>query len=121
MLETQEIRGTDIRTLAQQAEHPQGVRKSDLRQGDWVFVTTRNSVYAICVLGDGLYSVSGGWFDRQGESAATVAINGCTWGGSAIKQDVVAMCGLFLEFANRVTTTRIQHIRVVRNGELAHA
>ena len=36
------------------------------------------------------------------------------WGGSAIKHDIVAACGLFLEFGNWVITTRIQKIRVIR-------
>lgn len=95
----------------------EGVRKDDLHRGDWVLVTTKNSLYAICVLGDDLYSVSGGWFDRQGLSPATLPINGCTWGGSALKHDIVAGRGLFLEFGNRVLTTRIQQVRVVRSPE----
>lgn len=94
-----------------------GVRKSDLRSGDWVLVTTRNSLYSICVLADDLYSVSGGWFDRKGMSPHTTTINGCTWGGSAIKTDIVAGPGLFLEFGNRVLTTRIQQVRVIRAAE----
>lgn len=103
-------------TLAARVEHAQSleqVRKKDLRCGDRVLVTTRNSVYTICALGDGQYRVWGGWFDREGLSAERVGINGCTWGGSAIKYDIVAACGLHLEFANRVLTTRIQHIRVI--------
>ena len=38
---------------------------------------------------------------------------GCTWGGSAIKEDIVAARGLFLEFGNHVITTRIQNVRVI--------
>ena len=89
------------------------VRKQDLQPGDCVRVTTRNSLYSIWVLGDGLYSVSGGWFDRQGVSPLRIRINGCTWGGSAIKYDVVAARGLFLEFGNSVLTTRIRQIQVI--------
>ena len=80
-------------------------------------VTTRNSVYWIWVLQEDLYSVSGGWFDLKGLSPYKTGINGCTWGGSAIKHDIVAAPGLFLEFGNWVTTTRIQHIRVIRSEE----
>jgi hypothetical protein len=43
-----------------------------------------------------------------------MAINGCTWGGSAIKQDILAARGLYLEFGNTVLTSRIQQIRVIR-------
>lgn len=93
------------------------VLKSELRSGDWVRVATRNSVYWICALGNGLYSVSGGWFDRKGLSPLPVSINGCTWGGSAIKQDIVAAPGLFLEFGNQVQTTRIVNVRVIRSED----
>ncbi len=93
------------------------VRKRDLLCGDWVLVTTKNSVYSICVLGGDLYSISGGWFDREGVSPQKTTINGCTWGGSAINLDLVAALGLFLEFGNQVLTTRIQHVRVIRSEE----
>ncbi|MFQ5695971.1 MAG: hypothetical protein ACE5HB_08280, partial [Terriglobia bacterium] len=88
-----------------------------LRSGDWVLVTTKNSLYSICVLERDLYSVSGGWFDREGDSPQRVAINGCTWGGRALKHDIVAAPGLFLEFGNQVLTTRIQSVRVIRADE----
>lgn len=93
------------------------VRKNDLQRGDWVLVTTKNSVYSICVLGDGLYSVAGGWFDRKGLAPATTGINGCTWGGRAIHTGLIAAPGLFLEFGNQVITTRIQQVRVIRNDD----
>jgi hypothetical protein len=96
------------------ADRLEAVRKNDLLSGDSVLVQTKNSVYAIRALGEGLYEVSGGWFDRHGGSAQVVSINGCTWGGSAIKQDIVAARGLFLEFGNRVVTTRIRDILLIR-------
>jgi hypothetical protein len=60
-----------------------------------------------------MYRVSGGWFDRKHMSPLKLGINGCTWGGSAIKVDVVAACGLHLEFGNRVLTSRIERLRVI--------
>jgi hypothetical protein len=90
------------------------VKKSDLRPGDRVCVVTSNSRYEICALGGGMYVVSGGWFDRNGKSPATMTITGCTWGGSAIKVDVVAACGLRLEFGNRLITSPIRKIIVLR-------
>jgi hypothetical protein len=92
------------------------VRKRDLRNGDIVLVTTQNSQYTIWVLGGPHYWVWGGWFDSQRMSPVRMAINGCTWGGTAIKGDIVAACGLRLEFGNRVLTTRICKIRVIRQG-----
>jgi hypothetical protein len=93
------------------------VRRADLALGDQLLITTRNSTYSIHVLQEDLYSVSGGWFDRRGLSPAKVAINGCTWGGRAIKLDIVAACGLHLEFGNQVVTSRITKYQVVRCRE----
>ena len=105
------------RTLNAIADHTkrlEAVRKADLEMGDQVLVTTRQSIYSIHVLDEDLYSVSGGWFDRQGLSPLKVTINGCTWGGSAIKLDIVAARGLHLEFGNQVVTSRIKEFEVIR-------
>jgi hypothetical protein len=105
------------RSLAAIADHARrhgAVRKSELCWGDQVIVKTRNSVYSIRPLGDETYAVTGGWFDGNCQSPATVRINGCTYGGSAIRHDIVAAPGLFLEFGNNVLTTRIKDVRVVR-------
>jgi hypothetical protein len=103
-----------LQARVEQTDLLEAVRKKDLRSGDWVLVKTRNSVYAICVLENDQYAVSGGWFDRHGRSPQKMTINGCTWGGSAIKHDIVAARGLFLEFGNHVVTTRIQDVQVIR-------
>jgi hypothetical protein len=86
------------------------VTKHDLRPGDLLEVVTRNSRYTIRVLDDDRYQVSGGWFERRHGSPVEVAIKGCTWGGSTIKVDVIAACGLCIEFGNRVTTSAVQRI-----------
>lgn len=107
------------RTLGAIVEHAdqlREVRKAELSLGDWVLVTTENSTYSIHVLEDGLYSISGGWFDRKDLSPFKTSINGCTWGGSAIKIDIVAACGLHLEFGNRVVTSAIRKIDLIRFG-----
>ena len=103
-----------LEAIAQQASSLDQVRKTDLASGDRVLVTTQNSLYTIWVLSDSSYWVWGGWFDRIGESPQRVTINGCTWGGTALKRDIVAACGLRLEFGNTVLTTRIRHIRLIR-------
>lgn len=105
------------RTLGAIVRHAVGlcaVRKTDLEFGDLVVVTTANSTYSIYVLEDGYYSVSGGWFDRHGLSPMKLTINGCTWGGSAILLDIMAACGLHLEFGNQVVTSGIRKIHVLR-------
>ena len=45
-------------------------------------------------------------------SPIKTTIKGCTWGGSIIKTDIVAACGLNLEFGNRLLTSAIQKIIV---------
>jgi len=103
-----------LEAIVRQSGRPDLVWKKELGFGDWVLITTKNSTYSICVLGDDFYSVSGGWFDREGISPLKTTINGCTWGGSAIKHDIVAGQGLFLEFGNQILTTRIQSVHVIR-------
>ena len=105
-----------VNAILGQAGHCQSVRKADLRCGDRLLVATENSVYSIQVLEDATYSIWGGWFDRQGLSPARTSIAGCTWGGSVIKSDIVAACGLHLEFGNRVVTSRIREVHVIRDG-----
>jgi hypothetical protein len=109
-----------VRTLGavvDDARRSGAVRKDDLSFGDRVIVRTRNSIYSLWALGGDTFAVSGGWFDKHGDTPATVTVNGCTYGGSLIRHDVVAAPGLFLEFGNTVSTTRIRDVRVIRwNG-----
>ena len=111
---------TLVRTLSAIAEHAKwdsAIRRCDLTTGDRIVVTTRNSTYSLWVLENDSFAVTGGWFDKQGSSPTTVRINGCTYGQSAIRHDVVAAPGLFLEFSNNVRTTRIQDVRVLRDSQ----
>ncbi len=105
-----------VNAILEQAKLSRPVQKADLRCGDRLLVATENSVYAIHVLEDATYSVRGGWFDRQGLSPIRISIAGCTWGGTVIKNDIVAACGLHLEFGNRVVTSRIREVHVIRDG-----
>jgi hypothetical protein len=103
-----------LEAITAQAKSLQAVPKSDLVFGDLVVVTTDNSTYSIYALDDDRYAVSGGWFDRHGLSPMETRIAGCTWGGNAIKLDIVAACGLHLEFGNRVVTSPIRKLEVIR-------
>ena len=104
-------------TSVEQAGRSREVRKAELHSGDWVQVRTANSIYSIRVLEEGIYSVSGGWFDRRGLSPLKTTITGCRWDRRALKPDIVAACGLHLEFGNGVVTSRIQEIAVTRFGD----
>ena len=110
MIET----GHSLERIVEGTFHLKQVRKTDLQFGDMVLITTRNSVYSIYVLDNESYLVYGGWFDRKGLSPIKASISGCTWGGSIIKVDTLAACGLRLEFGNRVVTTAIQKVSVLR-------
>ena len=93
------------------------VPKEGLYFGDRVRVTTLDATYSIHVLTDDLYAVSGGWFDHHNLSPFKTTINGCTWGGSAIKVDIVAALGLRLEFGNRLLSSPIQQVEILRFEE----
>jgi hypothetical protein len=108
--------GHSLEKIVDGAAQLQEVRRDDLQFGDVVLITTRNSDYSVYALDDGRYIVSGGWFARKGRSPMEVSITGCTWGGSIIKVDTLAACGLRLEFGNRVITTSIRKIQVIRSG-----
>jgi len=86
------------------------LHKSSLKVGDTIILKTINSVYLIKVLEEEQYTVSGGWFEKNNLSPVTLTIRGCTWGGSVIKNDIVAACGLHLEFGNKVVTSIIKKI-----------
>ena len=106
--------GQSLDKIVARTDHLKQIYKADLNFGDVVRVTTCNSDYVIRVLEDGFYLVSGGWFDHRGLSPIRLRITGCTWGGSVIKLDIVAACGLCLEFGNRVVTSPIHKVYLFR-------
>ncbi len=108
--------GQTLSSIVECAAHLRQVSKESLHPGARVIVKTDNSVYTIQLLNDGDCRVSGGWFDRKGLSPTITRIVGCTWGGSAVKVDVLAACGLRLEFSNRVVTTVIRKIFILPSG-----
>lgn len=110
--------GQNLASLVDMSEKLKEVHKMNLRAGDTLLVHTCNSVYTIRTIGENWFEISGGWFDRKGKSPMKVRINGCTWGGSTIKLNIAAACGLCLEFGNRVVTTPIQKIVIFPCGYL---
>jgi hypothetical protein len=110
--------GISLLTMAPSLAQVSKLRKTDLAPGDWVFVKTLRSLYQIRVLENGLYEVSGGWFDRKSLSPAKTGIAGCTWGGTVIHTNVAAACGMCLEFDNRLTTSLIQRVCIVPYSSL---
>lgn len=105
--------GYSLDKIVNNAIHLKQVRKAGLHFGDMVVIKTRNSVYSLRTLSDGSFLVCGGWFDKKGLSPMKTTVRGCTWGGSIIKMDIVAACGLCLEFGNRVVTSPIKKVEVI--------
>ncbi len=110
------MRGSQLDTIVRSSESLQEVCRKDLQAGDLLAVKTCNSAYSIRLEQSGLFTVTGGWFDKRGKSPATTSIRGCTWGGSVIKIDIVAACGLRIEFGNRLITSPIRKIFVFSRG-----
>lgn len=108
--------GHSLDKIVDSSAHLKQVQKSELHFGDLVQIHTLNSIYTISVLKDNYYLVSGGWFDKNGISPLKTTITGCTWGGSIIKMDIIAACGLCVEFGNRVVTSPIQKVCVIPYG-----
>jgi len=108
-------------TLERITEHahryPQ-VRKDQISAGDWIIIRTAKSVYTLRALGNGLFEVRGGWFDKKGYAPMTIGVAGATWGGSAIMPKVLAACGLRVEFRNRLITSPVKRIEVWRGKAL---
>ena len=103
-----------LEVLASHAATVDAVRAGDVQPGDWLIVRTKNSTYALRANGDGTFDASGGWFHRHPSDGIRLRIAGCTWGGSSLLIGVIAAPGMCLEFANRVTTTRIREVRHLR-------
>jgi hypothetical protein len=105
------LKAIPIDDLAEAAGVVGGVRRPDLDPGDRVIVSTKNSVYSLTVRADGLFDVSGGWFEREGKGETRVEVIGCTAGGHALFSDHIAAPSLFMEFADGLRTTRIRTVR----------
>ena len=114
---TRPMKAISIDDLAEAAGIVGGVKRRQLRSGDRIIVSTRNSVYSLEVRPDGLFEVSGGWFEREGAGATVVEILGCTAGGHALFTEHIAAPGLFMEFGDGLRTTRIRTVRAIRAGE----
>ncbi len=113
---TTAIPARTISQLAEAAHKQDGVRPADVHPGDWVIVRTKNSTYTLSAIGDGSFVVSGGWFAAERTEGQAIRVRGCTWGGSALLQQMVAAPGMCIEFENGVRTTRAREVRLIRGA-----
>ncbi len=110
--------GISLDAILRSSDRVPRVRRDDAREGDWLLVKTRNSLYTIHLGNGGGCRVWGGWFDRRGKSPMETTVAGCTWGGSVIKVDLLAAIGLRIEFGNRLITTEAVRITLFRREAL---
>jgi hypothetical protein len=94
------------------------LKKCEVESGDSVLIITKNSLYQIIKLNRELNLVFGGWFDQNNLSPQIVSISGCSWRSSIMLTNIFAACGLHLEFSNRIVTSTIKKIILIRgNGK----
>jgi hypothetical protein len=105
--------GASLNRILETAHLFPHIRKDELSPGDLVVIRTVKSKYTLCFLGGGLYEARGGWFDKRGYAPLRIGIAGATWGGSAIMPEVLAACGMRIEFRNRLITSPVQSITVI--------
>lgn len=110
--------GYTLTSLVEYSARLQQVCRGDVYEGDRLYIITANSVYHILAAEDGWFYVSGGWFDRKGVAPLKTRIAGCTWGGSVLKRDIVAACGLCIEFSNRVVTSPVRKVILLARGKV---
>ena len=115
---TQVRRGVSLETLTAMSKTIDGVWKNDVEMGDRLVVETRNSTYVLDALGDSVFVVRGGWFERKPRDSREVRIVGCNWGGSCVDVRLAAAPGLCLEFSNGVVTSPVKRVAVFRTPDL---
>ena len=111
-------RPMELYNFTKQVEDLPALYKSEITVGDHIRVNTRNSVYDLKVLENDSYRVWGGRFDQKELSPLEMTITGCGLGGAFVKTDLVAACGLSIEFENRVITSTVISFAVFKNEQL---
>lgn len=103
----------DLKELIPELDNLAAISLSDVPVGWTVMVTTENSNYEITVLDPKMakVSVKGGYFDKRDKSNITTVI-GSTFGGSSVVQSMIVE-GLFMEFGNRVTTSKVKDFKLI--------
>jgi len=110
--------GFSLRKISNEIANLPILKQCEVESGDSVLIFTENSLYQIIRLSRELNLVFGGWFDRNNLSPQIVSIRGCSCGSSIMLTNIFAACGLHLEFSNRIVTSIIKKIILIRgNGK----
>lgn len=97
----------ELSIFTEQVQKLPALYKSKVEIGDYILVKTQNSIYKLRALKGNEYHVSGGRFDRKKQSPIQITITGCGQGSAFVKIDLIAACGLRIEFGNKVITSSI--------------
>lgn len=98
----------ELSRFVERVEKFPALYKSEVEIGDYILVKTQNSIYKLQARTGSEYFVSGGRFDRKKQSPIQITVTGCGLGSAFIKIDLIAACGLCIEFGNRVITSPIK-------------
>jgi hypothetical protein len=112
------ILGQSMNLIVEENDHLKHVTKNELKPGDFIFVKTCNSLYKICKAEDGLYGISGDWFDPNSIYPYRLTIRGCSWCGSIIIISMTAAIGLCPEFSNNLVTSPVRKIILIKSNKL---
>ena len=106
----------DILNNIKASEKNGGIDLSKLPPGTRVEAQTLNTLYKICVVGDGTFEVEGG---KYFPSPTVTRIAGSTWGGSMLKMKWLGV-DMHIEMANPnptggriMTTTAVKSLKVI--------
>lgn len=92
--------------------------KDEISPGDRIIVKTMNSDYVLTAGHGQQFRVSGGYFKKSPSGPVKTTVTGCSWGGSFMKFDAIAVCGLRMEFGNRIITSTIFSFAIFKAFQL---
>lgn len=108
----------NLQSFTNDANRASILLKSEVSTGDRIVVKTMNSVYLLTAVHAHQFRVSGGYFEKSPSGPVTTTVTGCGWGGSFVKFDAIAVCGLRLEFGNRIITSTISAFAIFKAFQL---
>lgn len=108
----------ELSRFAERVEKLPALYKSEVEIGDYIMVKTQNSIYKLQACSGREYLVNGGRFDRKKQSPIRTTITGCGLGSAFVKIDLIAACGLRIEFGNRVITSSIDTFVLFKSHNL---
>lgn len=112
------IPGINLHQIVQATDRLKHISKDSFSLWDFLIVKTQNSLYTIRKVEDKYFEVSGGWFDKKGLSPSRLMIRGCSWGGSILHINMLAACGLCMEFGNNLITSPVHQIVVIKTENM---